>query len=352
MASSGAERVSAMCSILMHILERMARRLEIFYSKLAQHTIYQPVLEHNPARTRWGLVRRRIKDGSFFVLAEQSLQAKAQTQPQQTVDFHNVLSRVQQTIQHTERPNGTPKHPKPLNERHLDRAQIPANAPSAVETYENSSAARRMSAFIDSNKRAMRRLSKLPPNASELVLEQFPNLREGHRHHTGSPRGAIPTPPSSSRESSKSPSRVSMASGMGVEDVMMRLKLNRRASSRSASVVSGMRSRGGIGPMQGIVTPERTRSNSPTQSELGHSQLTMMERMMHSGKLNLRGSFPTRSLTEDARSVRERSRGRSPSSVPGNTISHRARASTTSLRSFQLGTSRQPERENQFAPTF
>ncbi|CRK27193.1 hypothetical protein BN1723_018301, partial [Verticillium longisporum] len=72
-ATSDAQRVAAMCSFLMKVLERMAKRLEVFYAQLAQCSIYRPELERNPARTRWELVRRRIRDGSLFVLARRAV---------------------------------------------------------------------------------------------------------------------------------------------------------------------------------------------------------------------------------------------------------------------------------------
>lgn len=52
------------------ILERIAKRLEAFYSRLSSHSIYTPTLEKNPARTRWNPLRRKIKEESFFILTE------------------------------------------------------------------------------------------------------------------------------------------------------------------------------------------------------------------------------------------------------------------------------------------
>lgn len=59
-----------MSSYLLTLLERIAARLEAYYTSLAQESIYRPEIENNPARTRWHNVRRKIVDGSFFVLAQ------------------------------------------------------------------------------------------------------------------------------------------------------------------------------------------------------------------------------------------------------------------------------------------
>lgn len=352
---SGAERVTAMCSILMHILERMARRLEVFYSKLSQHTIYQPEIEHNPARTRWGLVRRRIRDGSLFVLATKagSVPEVPSSSRAQRVDFQSVLSRVQRTIQQAApRPAAGDAYDKPLSEIHHARTLVPADAPSAVETYENTSAARRMSAFIDSNKRAMRRLSRVPTTSLEMTT-----LGQMLRDADGSGRGSIPTPPASSPESSPSPSK-SLASGAAVEDMMTRMKLNRRPTSRVNSFTPDVRSRGGGGGgggmmMRGMmVTPERTRSNSPTQPGSHPAVPSAMMKMGGRQPLNTRShsSVAVSSVSEDVQAARDRSRGRSSSTEWAPT--HRPRASTNTLRSFQLGRPSRAASIGRFAPTF
>ena len=49
----------------MSILGRIAQRLQNFYVDLAAHSVYNPDLEENPARTRWRVLARKVKDGSF-----------------------------------------------------------------------------------------------------------------------------------------------------------------------------------------------------------------------------------------------------------------------------------------------
>jgi cytochrome b involved in lipid metabolism len=205
--SSDQQRMTATCSFLMQILERMAKRLEFFYSKLAQFSIYQPEMERNPARTRWNLVRRRIRDGSFFILAQNTTvgDAPAYKPTQTTVEFDRVLSQVQHTISKAPRwPNSS--EPMQLNDVHRARLQAPANGASAFESHENSTALNRMSKFIDKNMRAMRRLSKVPP--VPLGFDQL-SLRAPI-----ATRGIATPPPS--RGSSRSPSRDFLSSNVSL----------------------------------------------------------------------------------------------------------------------------------------
>ncbi|CRK28499.1 hypothetical protein BN1723_003564 [Verticillium longisporum] len=317
-ATSDAQRVAAMCSFLMKVLERMAKRLEVFYAQLAQCSIYRPELERNPARTRWELVRRRIRDGSLFVLARRAVMEVQPTyRPARgdAVDFDTVLSRVQQTVRSAALPPSPPPETQlhvsmPLNERRRARAQVPHGAPSAVERYENGSAMRRMSSFLDKNAKALRRLSGMPALPQVLDLEQ---IMKAGQDHMGS-RGGMPTPPSS-RGSSRSPTR-------GVaEDLMSRMKLNRRGTSRSDSSLSMQR-----------LPPAMEEPLEPVDA--GAAIRSMV------GKMNLR----TRSTVgvpssqgPGVLSAEERTRARSRSSghSAAGSIS-RPRGSTSTLRSFRL----------------
>lgn len=192
--ASDQQRLQAVCAFLMQILERMAKRLELFYSRLAQHSIYNPEIENNPARTRWNLVRRRIRDGSFFFLTDTPTIMGGQQgyrRAEQTVEFDNILFQIQQTIREAP-PRQTPNASMPLNERHTIRTQKPTHGDSAMESHENSVALNRMSAFIDKNMKTMRRLSKVAPAMSfNQLAAQMENM-------------SMPTPPAS-RGSSRSP---------------------------------------------------------------------------------------------------------------------------------------------------
>jgi hypothetical protein len=68
-ASSETQRTLAAATFLMQVMERMAHRLEGFYAKLARYSVFQPAMERNPARARWNILKRKIRDGSFFALA-------------------------------------------------------------------------------------------------------------------------------------------------------------------------------------------------------------------------------------------------------------------------------------------
>lgn len=337
-AASDGQRVAAMCSFLMQVLERMAKRLEVFYSKLAQCSIYQPQLEQNPARTRWEFVRRRIRDGSFFVLSqnaaiEEFTQGQGQGQGQsdgmgrvkrayrpahanEMVGFQSVLARVQQTIRDAppsaaltaNASNG--RSTMQLNERHRARAMIPENAPSAMEAYENSSATRRMSTFINDNMRAMRRLSGMPTTArgEPLSLEQI--MQAGKNRYDdlrlGLPGGRRPPTPPSSRGSSRSPTRDEemdrTTSGRRTqsvaEELMSSMKLNRRAKAMSDGSSSLMGHRTPLSPEAEAVTvpgPFGLRSRTNTASSTASSVVDSTGNRgmkVHGMNLPLRSSGP------------------------------------------------------------
>lgn len=327
-AHSDEQRVLVLATFLIQTLERMAKRLEVFYAKLAQHKVYQPALERNPARARWNLVRRRVRDGSFFILTQNTVLGAAPAyMPAHTrgadVDFDAVMARIQASI------HAAPKlrpAPRTLNAMHLARASTPPAETNAVTTHGNNSAMRAMSSFIDANMRSIRRLSKMPPGG--LSFEQ---IREAVEKDQERP----PTPPSSQGSPKLGPRA-------DLERMMRGRGLNSRASGDRA-VLSGL-----IGSRhdQEIVSP-------PTPPLDAATALGVMM-----GKLNMRargGSVDGRGLPSPAVSVAsERMRsgsirsGRSASAIPVAVSAHQARLSTTSLRSFKLGA----ERGLKVAPTF
>jgi hypothetical protein len=158
-------------SFLFTVLERIAARLEAYYTRLSQESIYRPEIENNPARTRWHNVRRKVLDGSFFVLTKTPSMALPvlQTRPGQNaldVDFAQVFASAQQTIQHSPPSVLSPSPEKAQNRRladmHTARAAPNAQAPSSYDMQQQGNALRRMSAFITDNMSTIRRLSKLP----------------------------------------------------------------------------------------------------------------------------------------------------------------------------------------------
>lgn len=284
-ANSQAQRVSSMCSFLMQLLERMAHRLDIFYSKLATHSIYQPTLEQNPAKTRWHQIRQRVRDGSFFLLATSAV-LEVSSEPriyEDAVHFDGVLSRVQKTIETTStsaqfRP---PAGASQLNERRRARADVPHDAPPAFERFENESATRRMSMFISQNMRAMRRLSQLPALPQNLTLEEM--MKAGSKDVASVPgqRGMPPTPPSS-RGSSRSPSRDMPTSSHGrapslADQMKATMGLNRRRSTRS---------NGSIGHDHGLGLGHDHRGSPMTSHGLSGEQL--ISRKISNGSMDMR----------------------------------------------------------------
>jgi len=354
--SSDQQRTQALCSFLVQILERMAKRLDVFYSKLAQHSIYQPEIERNPARTRWNLVRRRIRDGSLFILSGNTViggspQYKGAKGSQQTVEFNSVLSQIQQTIQEAPRQAGSGER-LALNDRHRLRAQKPVNGNSAMESHENSVALNRMSVFIDKNIKAMRRLSKMPP--LPLNFDKIANQTVMAPRIPG-----IPSPPSS-RASSRSPSRSGLLSANALnisgmpsargppstmeELIGPRTGLNRRNTGGSDGSLSGV-----YGAIRGVAQYPPSPATTPPLDASSAIQSMV-------GKLNLRSRAPAGGLMSPP-SVTEDARSRA-GSVASHQASHRPRASTNVLRSFKLREMvanqhhQQQVEQARFAPTF
>lgn len=330
--SSNTQRVTAMCSFTMQILERMGKRLEVFYSKLAQHSIYQPEMELNPARTRWDLARRCIRDGSLFVLAQPvNLEAEPVRNTQETIEFENVLFQIQKTIKDAPSSQTTQ-----LDKRQHIRAQGHANAPSAMESYENGGAVRRMSSFIDSNQRAIRRMSRVPL-ATPADLEQMIKLAG---QQTTMSRG-VPTPPSS-RGSSRSPSdhdATHTRTQSGAEMLMKAMSLNRRG--RSEDITSRP-------PEEGSLA--RRDNQKPPSPPPSMDSKAMMRSMM--GKLNSSRSRHTAPNT--SRSWSGESRGRTSRPISPDTVmslSNRT-SSTSTLRTFRLREPATGQLGNSIAPTF
>jgi sulfite reductase alpha subunit-like flavoprotein/predicted heme/steroid binding protein len=201
-AASESQRITALSTFLLQVMERMAVRLDGFYSKLAQHSIYNPEMEQNPARTRWNLIRRKIHDGSFFVLTQDILFGiyPPQTSPRNnhgSIELDQIITQIQQSISKSPVPRQLPLD---LTEQHVARGQAASNGMSAYESHESSNAVRRMSKFMTDNMRSIRRLSKMPPSGS-ISLEHL-MAAYGPRpvpQYSPMPQYSqkVPTPPSS-----------------------------------------------------------------------------------------------------------------------------------------------------------
>ncbi|KAI1658982.1 hypothetical protein F4813DRAFT_395444 [Daldinia decipiens] len=233
-----ANRLTALSTFLLQILERISRRLGIFYAQLAQCSVYRPELERNPARTRWALVRRCIWDGSLFIMAhkaaadvltagQHSSYYVSRANPNQNVDFDSVMSQVRATLgsAQIEFQPSMPKQPLTLNAIHQARGRSSGDA-SAAAMRDNAGSLLAMNSFVEKNNKAIRRLSKMPP-----MPMSFEELQRSALGHTG-----LHTPPADTPEMS------ALMTGLSVKDLSghaTRLPTppSSRGSSRSTSLV-------------------------------------------------------------------------------------------------------------------
>ncbi|KAI6377713.1 hypothetical protein MCOR25_002437 [Pyricularia grisea] len=354
--TSEAETAVALSTFLMQVLERMAKRLEMFYEKLSKLSVYKPEIEQNPARTRWHLVRQRISDGSFFVLTqEMSVTAATQLfQPrgQPTVDFDQIISQVRHTLNiksathhtqpqqqqhhhhHHQKQITTPATTPPLmqtptlNSMHQSRSQAPTDGASAFESYENRNALNRMSTFMDRNMRAIRRLSRVPVIPSHVhISKQQPHL---HNLHNEIPLDTPPRSRSPSRARIGSPVQLVCSPDLAYASALL-AEPRLLATNQGRNQQTGLAISGGKPQLPPLVT--------------GASAMTALM-----GKMNVRGRSPvssgegsthSRQLSAGAVSLH----GRSPG---GRTGRSRTAASMSggSLRTFKLA------RSQSVQPTF
>ena len=214
-----------------------------------------------------------------------------------------------------------------------------------MATHENNSAMRAMSSFIDSNLRAIRRLSKLPP-----VPLTFEQLQAAVEQQEGLSMRRPPTPPSSNGLNT-SPSFKGLASPPGGEhhaSSLERLMASQNGRTLHTREMSGNSVGSGTSSHHGIRSP-------PTPPL---DATTALSAMM--GKLNVRGRGnsvpPSPALSATSASDRMRPiRSMSIRSVPLPIVvspqqAQAMRLSTNSLRTFRLGTERPAAVK--VAPTF
>ncbi|KAH7077016.1 hypothetical protein BKA63DRAFT_565377 [Paraphoma chrysanthemicola] len=212
-----------LASYLLTILERIAARLESYYASLAQESVYKPEIENNPARARWQNVRRKITEGSFFVLARPPSFAKSvdfgsvvRRSPLTNtarVDFAQIFADAQQSIESSSISRSTDsavdvQQPRRLADIHTARAAENSQAPSTFEVGQQSIALKRMSSFINANISNIRRLSRLPAshNFGDIMAAY------GKQATTQSPR----TPAVSSRGHTTAPSSMTNINVQGL----------------------------------------------------------------------------------------------------------------------------------------
>jgi sulfite reductase alpha subunit-like flavoprotein/predicted heme/steroid binding protein len=163
-----------LASYLLTILERIAAHLEAYYASLSQQSVYRPDIESNPARTRWYNVRRKILDGSFFVLSKpvslsssEEMSSLMLGHSTTNVSFAQIYAGAQQTLQSSPQILGRnletqAQEPRRLAEMHTARAAKGMQAQSTFDTQQQNVALKRMSNFISSNISNIRRLSRMP----------------------------------------------------------------------------------------------------------------------------------------------------------------------------------------------
>ncbi|KAK4033607.1 alpha subunit of putative sulfite reductase [Parachaetomium inaequale] len=348
------QNLAVLATFLMQALERMAKRLEVFYSKLARLKVYQPELERNPARARWNLVRSKVQDGSFFILTQQTiLGATPAYVPAQTrktdVDFDHVMNRIQASIRST--PKIGPA-PHTLNAMHLARASTSPAETNAMEAHDNNTAMRAISTFIDANKRSIRRLSKLPP--VPLTFEQLQLQFEGTT--SSNHRIAQPLSPPSSSNASRSPPLNTWSRATSLERMMAAAQNGRALNSRADTPAYGssqshnLNQPTGMHNMHNHPNMEMGIRSPPTPPLDPAAAMTAMM-----GKLNVRSRgrsvppSPAVSRSASVRSLPYAGGGGQGGGGGGNR--HVTKLSTNSLRAFKLGAAG-GERRVRVAPTF
>jgi hypothetical protein len=297
-------RLVSLSGYLLSILERVAQRLETFFTRLARESIYRPDIEKNPARTRWNVLKRRIHDGSFFVLAEgtafdgsqkNTLPFRSIKNVDQEIFFAEVVSQVRETVD-----SGLQKRkPVPLNpalfqpprlaDSHTARAAQSVRAPSSNEVYQSRNALQSIAVFMDSNDKSIKRLSQLPANltldqimkaygAKDRATNALPPLPEKEFQQERGPPGRNDSSPMYRR---REPSPASAIA-----------PLTRRGTNRSISSGIGLPSRPGPGsqyssyPASSVIAPSitalastrsrstsRPRTNSQDQERLNRRQI-------------------------------------------------------------------------------
>jgi hypothetical protein len=184
-AASGTDKqkLLSLSTYLLSILERVAERLDTFYARLARESIYRPELESNPARTRWNLLRRKIGDGSFFILAQSTAFTESfNSKPfrttryaDQDIVFAQVISQAQRAVDvgqsaltqmGSSNTDGGSGPLLRLADSHTARAASSAKAPSSFESQQSRNALQSISGFMNSNKQSIKRLSQLPSGLS------------------------------------------------------------------------------------------------------------------------------------------------------------------------------------------
>ncbi|KAF8536061.1 hypothetical protein BDD12DRAFT_935731 [Trichophaea hybrida] len=240
---TGINGFDVIVAFLVSLLERIAERLDTYYVELSALSLYHPEIEPNPARTRWRIVRRRIRDGSFFVYTQDitidssGLSAMAMGgRSRLSVTFDQVISQanamVQQSLSQQQDQRGhdniselqQQRPQKRLADTHARRAKDSSGllGVSSYEKHLDRRAAYRVSTFLEENMKAIRRLSRAVNGTAALD------------HALGSSR-ATPSPlRPDTRKGDGSNLAALVRQGIGSEERRMKA-LERTASVSSSS---------------------------------------------------------------------------------------------------------------------
>ncbi|KAI9765701.1 MAG: hypothetical protein M1839_005396 [Geoglossum umbratile] len=211
---------------LLSVLEKAAQRLQGFYDGLAALSLFNPRIERNPARARWQLVGRYIRDGSFFVYtgsdkpdfsSSSSTTTHRRRSGSERISFTDVVANINDMIRLRQRDvisaGGDPSTPvrptlmpgpRNLALQQMDRASptspfVSTSTSSFFETLD-ADALHQINAFIHGNLNSIRNLSRVPPSLDTLDELDKLSRQLNHEDGDGEPsepgqNGAPPTPP-------------------------------------------------------------------------------------------------------------------------------------------------------------
>ncbi|KAJ6566665.1 hypothetical protein B0H19DRAFT_1138343 [Mycena capillaripes] len=242
------QAVHKISTVLMSYLQRIAERVDSFYVDLAAQSLYNPSIEANPAKARWVNICRRVKDRSFFVLTkdkaslnlDQDFRAastfETKRSKRQSVSFDQILSSAVSSVNRYQPPNksrsvgrspsaraighipenGIPPVPplqpqhraRRLADAHIDRARGGDDNNTSFDDRMIAKSANRMSQFMQSRMKDIRRLSKAPELSLDHAMAMYGNgpgrgrqvIDEGEHspyNSAGSSDESSPPPPAS-----------------------------------------------------------------------------------------------------------------------------------------------------------
>ena len=187
------QRLFKLAAFLVSLLERIVERLDTYFVELSAQSLYHPELEVNPARARWRLVRRRIRDGSFFLYTQDlildsehfgSFPTEPLTIPKtprgrqrESISFDRIISQASAMVQQSSRSHShTPQlhspQPRRLADSHTLRAFDTGRGASSYEKHLDRKTVNRVSTFLSGNLKAIRRLSRVDLTSLEHAVGQ------------------------------------------------------------------------------------------------------------------------------------------------------------------------------------